>query len=352
MNYPKSSRKEAKKLLTPALAGGLGLVGSAAYALLTFGAANHIVASLTKPAKTDWQEQFNFTPFEFEVDFLDVCIPTVGGRLLQGWLLQHTGERRIIVMAHGYRGSKEQMLGLSVFLWKAGFNVLLFNYRGHGPDRKSGELLTLGERELEDFQAAVNFADNYLHSQGIADPIIGALGGSMGAAVALTATARNPKIRAVWADSSFSSRKDVVAYNWQKQFGMPIYPIMGLTDWLFFWRTGHFLSDFSPAQEVAKIAPRPIYFLHSESDQIVPLSQSYILYEAASGLKTLWVEKGIDHCGIYFKNREEYRRRLILFFEQALEGLPDTTANSIAATPFTNQALNSFLTSQVATKSA
>jgi fermentation-respiration switch protein FrsA (DUF1100 family) len=123
---------------------------------------------------------------------------------------------------------------------------------------------------------------------------------------------------------------------------------MELTEWLFLKRTGHSLSDFSPCHEVASIAPRPIYFLHSEGDQIIPISHSLALYEATPGPKNLWVEKGVDHCGIYFKNREEYRRRLILFFEQALQGLPDTTAISIAATSFTNQAPNSFLTTQVA----
>ncbi len=350
MMNPKNSNKDAKKILNPALAGGFGLLGSAAYALLSYGAANHIVSSLTKPAKPNWQEKFNFTPFEFEVDYLDVCIPTVGDRLLQGWLLLHQGERRVIVMAHGYRGCKEQMLGLSVFLWKAGFNVLLFNYRGHGHDREYGELLTLGERELEDFQAALDFVENYFHAQGIAEPIIGALGGSLGAAVALTATSRNPKIRAVWADSSFSSRKDVVAYNWQKQFHLPTYPVMELTEWLFFCRTGHSLSDFSPAQEVAKIAPRPIYFVHSEGDQIIPISHSYALHEATNSPKTLWIEKGGEHCSVYFNNRDEYRRRLIVFFEQALQGLPDNESNCQAVNPFTSEAFDSFITSQATPK--
>jgi dipeptidyl aminopeptidase/acylaminoacyl peptidase len=297
--------------------GGLALAGSAA-TVLTLGAANWLVAKVIEPANLDWKEQYQITPYEFEVDYINVLIPTVGGRLLRGWYLQHPGERRVIVIAHGYRGCKEEMVTLAVFLWKAGFNVLLFNYRGHGYERLKDELLTLGNHELEDYQAAIAFVFDYFKQSGQAEPVIGAMGGSMGAAVALVAAARDQRIKAVWADSSFTSREAVIAYQWQKTTRIPFYPLMAATDWFFVRRTGHRLADFSPLGEIKRIAPRPVYFLHGTADEIIPVEQAYALYEAAQGPKSLWIEEGLHHCGIYFAHRHEYRRRITAFFQEWL----------------------------------
>ncbi len=304
-----------------ALGASLLAVTGGAGATATFGLANYLVSQITRSTTPTVGESYTFSPYEFEAEYEDVLFPTANGRMLTGWYLWHENERRVVVVAHGHNGRKEDMLGITTFLWKAGFNVLAFDFRAHGYERKREEVRTLGSRELEDFQAAVEFVYNRFAETGQGEPMVGALGGSLGAAVTLVAAARDPRIRAVWADSSFSSRKDVVAYNWQKQFHLPTYPVLELTEWLFLYRTGHTLSDFSPKQEVAKIAPRPVYFLHSECDQIIPMSHSQALYEASPGPKSLWIENGGYHCGIYFKNRSEYRRRLIRFFEEALEGL-------------------------------
>ncbi len=306
--------------LPGAIVGSLTLAGGIAASVLTLGTANWVVSQVVEPAKPDPMEEYNFTPYELDADFIEVVFPTTGGRLLQGWLLYHPGERRVVITAHGYRGRKEEMLSLGVFLWKAGFNVLLFNYRGHGSERVKGEILTLGDRELEDFQAAVTFVYNHFEQQGLGEPIIGALGGSMGAAVALVAAARDERIKAVWADSSFTSRLAVISHHWRKTSHLPVHPVLKTVDWLFTYRTGHALTDFSPIDEVAKIAPRPIYFLHGGADPMIPTEHVYALYEAALGPKSLWVEEGLSHCGIYFKNRPEYRRRLVSFFEEWLIG--------------------------------
>jgi dipeptidyl aminopeptidase/acylaminoacyl peptidase len=295
-------------------AGTITLFGSA-----TLGISNYLVSKLVEQTKPLPLENYTFTPYELETPYEDVTFPTAKGRMLHGWFLpQPVQERRVIVTAHGHRGRKEDLLGISTFLWKAGFNVLMFDFRAHGAQRVKGDLMSLGSYELEDFQAANEYIHRRFAEEERGEPIVGAFGGSLGAAVALVAAARDERIKAIWADSSFTSRRDVVAANWKNMTHLPDRPIIDTANWFFTRRTGHPLHNFSPLKEISSMKPRPIYFLHGASDSITPISHAYTLYNAATGPKELWVEEGVDHCGIYFLNRTEYRKQAIEFFQKWL----------------------------------
>jgi fermentation-respiration switch protein FrsA (DUF1100 family) len=299
------------------LLGGAAVAGGV-FASATLGAANYVVKQIVQPENLNLVERYNFTPYEMDTDFEDVLFPTANGRMLTGWYLSHPEERRVVIVAHGHRGRKEDMLGISTFLWKAGFNVLLFDFRAHGVERVKGELMTLGHQELEDFQAAIAFVYNRFAEDGADAPVVGAFGGSLGASVALVATARDERIRAVWADSPFASRDEVIRANWEHTTHLPSQPVMNAVDLLFTIRTGRHLGDFSPLKEIERMAPRPIFLTHATRDSVIPVSHAYKLFEAAKEPKELWIEEGLDHCGIYFNNRQEYRRRAINFFEENL----------------------------------
>ncbi len=293
-------------------AGTLTLFGSA-----TLGVSNYLVAKLVEQTEPLPSENYTFTPYEMGTPYEEVTFPTIKGRLLRGWFLpQPLQERRVIVTAHGHRGRKEDLLGISTFLWKAGFNVLMFDFRAHGAQREKGELMSLGTYELEDFQAGNEYIHKRFAEEGRGEAIVGAFGASLGAAVALVAAARDERIKAIWADSSFTSRRDVVAANWKKLTHLPDRPVIDTANWLFTLRTGHPLHNFSPLKEISSMKPRPIYFLHGASDSITPISHAYTLYNAATGPKELWIEEGIDHCGIYFVDRTEYRKWAIEFYEK------------------------------------
>lgn len=293
--------------------GTAALAGGASAALVTLGLAHHVVETLTKPSPFTLFDSYNFSPYEFQVDFEEVEFPTVGSRLLSGWFLVRPNSRRVVVAINGYRGRKEDMLGIGVHLWRGGYNVLIFNYRGYAGTATKGDMLTLGHRELEDFQAAVSYVKNR-----IPGAIIGAAGGSMGAAIAIVGTARDPEIKAVWADSSFATQHEVISDNFTQLMHLPSWPIVGLSERLFEWRTGHRYQQFAPVNEIGKIAPRPVFLLHGKTDSIIPIKHAYKLYAAAGDPKELWLDDSADHCGIYFSNREEYSRRLLEFFDATM----------------------------------
>jgi len=296
---------------------GVTVAGGAALSA-TLGLANYLVSQITKSSAPNLSESYTLTPYEMDAEFEEVLFPTANGRMLSGWYMSHEGERRTVISAHGHGGRKEDMLGISTFLWKAGFNVLMFDFRGHGPERMKGELKTLGTQELEDYLAAIDFIYYRFAEDNQPEPIIGACGGSLGAAVALVAAARDARIRAVWADSSFSSRREVIAHNFETATHLPSRPVVDTADWVFKLRTGQPMGDFSPVKEISTMTPRPIYFIHGGADNTTPVSHAHTLYAAAKGYKELWIEPSLEHCQVYFKFRQVYRRRAIAFFQDWL----------------------------------
>lgn len=305
-----SERKSSDRLAKIGLA---GLGASALIGVASLGTARYLVNKLTRLTPVTTTESYTFTPFETQVAFEEVSFPTTNGRLLSGWWLPRPASQRVVIAVSGYRGKKEDMLGISSILWRNDYNVLLFDYRAHGVAREEGELITLGHRELEDLQSAIGYV-----RERVPQSWLGLLGGSMGAAVVLLATARDQTIKAVWADSSFTSQQDVISYNWRSITHLPGRPILSIAARIFETRTGHRWRDFAPLAEIGRIAPRPVYLVHAAADSMIPVEQAYQLYAAAGEPKELWIEENLEHCGVYFTYRNEYAQRVVAFFGKYL----------------------------------
>ncbi len=324
----KNSKKGSAEVKALKLVRNLGLAtaaGGLTVSLTTLGLANYMVEQITRPQPVNFLDSYTFSPFELEVEYEQIKFTTADGSHLEGWFFPRPGNNRVVLAASGYRGRKEDMLGISAYLWRHGYNVMLFDYRGYGMRRTKTDILTLGHHELEDFQAALK----YIRSR-IEQPLIGAIGGSMGAAVSLVATARDKNILAVWSDSAFASQRDVIALGFKNVTHLPTWPIVDMAETIFKVRTGHTWDEFAPVNEIANIAPRPVYIVHSASDSVAPVKDAYALYQAAAGPKELWIEDDLEHCGAYFSNREEYSRRALAFFDQYL--VPAAIAQPIAET--------------------
>src|SRR5262245_60026163 len=83
----------------------------------------------------------------------DVEFESGSGAKLRGWLIPgHSGAGAVVLM-HGFRGDRREMLGRASFLNRADYSVLLFDFQAHGESR--GKEITIGYLESRDAQAAV-----------------------------------------------------------------------------------------------------------------------------------------------------------------------------------------------------
>jgi fermentation-respiration switch protein FrsA (DUF1100 family) len=308
-----SKRRWRRRMATVAgIAGGGALLAGMGIGYATA----HV---LTAPQRPGAYDDYTISPYETGADFEDIAFkPRSGDYQLHGWWLRRPESKQVIIGCHGYRGGKFELVGIGTALWRAGFNVLLFDFHGHRPGH-SGPV-TLGYATTEDILGAVDYA-----RWRVPDGVLGIIGYSMGASAAIIATARCPDIRAVVADTPFSTHDAVLAHGVKRILHLPgkrASRLAHLTVWiadLFLQRlAGYRGRDVEPVREVAAIAPRPVLIIQGSEDHISPLEQGEAVYTAARPPKELWIAQGAEHCGAYFQNRAAYGDRVTRFFVRAL----------------------------------
>lgn len=274
------------------------------------GVAAHTTRVLNASRGRDAVGAFTFTPWELQVPYEPVSFRAGDGVTLRGWWLPRPETGRVVIGCTGHRGAKHELLGIACGLWRAGSNVLLFDFRGCG--ESDAATLSVGHHELLDVRAAVHFTRQ--HRPGAQ---IGLLGYSMGAAVAILAAAADPSVGVVVADSAYAALRDIIAQAYRRR-RLPPGPLLGLSDALNRRRYGWSFAASRPLEVVGRIAPRPLLIIHGGADTLTPVEHAYRLYAAAGEPKELWVVEGARHCGAYFIDRPTYLSHVAQFFAAAL----------------------------------
>ena len=270
---------------------------------------------LNRPPRQTRPADFTFTPWETDAAHEIAEFKTSDGVRLHGWFLRHEEESRVIVVMHGYRGEKSDVLGMSTALWRAGFDVLLFDFRGRG--RSARAPITMGYWEAADLSAALDWVAGR-----VPGARIGLLGFSMGGVVAIEGGA-DDRVRAIVADSVFGSQREVIAHAAARDARrflrwIPGGAFLPAMEW---WhrRSGKpAFDEIAPSRRVAALAGKPILFIHGTRDHWIPLDHASRLVEAAPESSESWIVEGALHCGAYFLDRPGYCRRVATFFEQHL----------------------------------
>jgi fermentation-respiration switch protein FrsA (DUF1100 family) len=234
---------------------------------------------------------------------------------LRGWLLPAGNSQRTVIMVHGNGSNRADpgvsMLAIASAFIDRGFNVLMFDLRGHG--ESDGDRISAGYYEQRDLLGAVDYA----RLRGAEH--VGVLGFSVGAATALLTAADEETIEAVVADSSFADLSGIMGREFKERSGFPEFflkPVLFLVK-IFY---GVDFAAVKPVAAVADIAPRPILFIHGAEDTFVPVENAHRLYEAAANPEDeLWIVPGADHVQAYNTAPDEYMDKVAAFFEAALK---------------------------------
>src|SRR6185312_9661626 len=279
----------------------------AAYVLVSYLIYRHaFVPSRQKPG-----DDFKFTPFEFQADSEEVDLVTADGINFGAWYFRQPGSPQTVIVSGGHKGQRESELGISVALWRKGFNVVLYSYRGMlASDRAP---ITFGIKEVLELQAVIAFA-----RKRIPNARIGLLGYSMGAVVSLLGAAGEPGVEALVLDSPFSDLRTLLIENVRHRAKLPGSPVVWLAGIMLWLRTRSKLSDCSPREVMSSLEPRPLFFIHGGADDITPVSHSRALYDRYRGPREIWIVQGAPHTGAYMADRPLYVERVAGFFARHL----------------------------------
>lgn len=268
--------------------------------LLLAGCANSL---FYYPDRHDYEPQLvHAVPHE------DVWIDTTDGLRLNGWFLKAQGTARAtVVFLHGNAQNLTSHVAYVDWLPAAGYNVLIVDYRGYG--------LSTGKPSRQGVFDDAKAAWFYARSRKDVDPgkmiLFGqSLGGAN--ALALAGRVQLPGLRAVIADSAFSS------YGRIGREKMLQIPVLG---WLLWPFSPLIVSGGLSAEPVVShIAPVPLLLIRGDQDEVVPPSHSERLFERAGAPKLLWTVHGAGHTEALGRFRATTAPRLLKFLDYALSG--------------------------------
>ena len=232
---------------------------------------------------------------------------------LAGWTIHSVHGAPAVVLVHGFKSSRQEMLPWAHFIHDAGYNVLLFDTRGCG--QSGGSTVGLGATEPRDISLAVEAAHDQFGTTKVA-----VLGISLGAGAAILAAARDSNISAVVADSAWTdqdvqlSRLSFLPVG-SLRVPLPPYGIAAVSAIV-----GTDVTRSRPLEEIARISPRPILLIHSADDDnaTTPVEGARMLFAAAGEPKELWIAPGGGHVGAINAFPDEYRARVLAFLGSAL----------------------------------
>lgn len=243
------------------------------------------------------------TPNQLELAFEEIQLPTADDELLYGWWLPAQGEARgTVYFLHGNAQNVSAHVVNVSWLPPEGYNVFLLDYRGFGASTGSPDL----EGTLLDSITGLEWVTTRSP-----DTPIFVLGQSIGGSLAILAVT-DPRLqsasqpRALIIDGAFAGFRMIAREKLNQS-----------------WLTWPFqapLSALIPAdREPVKVVDeidRPLLFIHSKTDPIVPFHHGEKLYQAASEPKQ-FLPTSTPHAATFMVER--YQQVLLEFMQRHRE---------------------------------
>ncbi len=232
-----------------------------------------------------------------------------GSAPLAGWILGGNPDAAGVLLLHGIRSDRRQMLGRARFLHAAGYTVLLVDLPGHG--ESAGARITFGYREAAGARAAFQ----YLREQLKGRPL-GVIGVSLGGAAALLGEAPLDA-DALILESVYSDVEQATKNRMRLHFGVFGEYLAPLLTLQIEPRLGIPVEALSPLAAAARVR-HPLFLLSGTQDQHTRGWETRAVYAAAGVSKQLWLVEGAAHEDLHQYAPVEYERRVLEFFARYL----------------------------------
>ena len=316
----RKSRDAGRRRQNKRLTGSRALRWGLPIVLLLVGFYGYVSYSMASGVTKVDRSPLEENPTEYGLPYENVAFSPRGDEwddiVLTGWLIEKDEDELTVILVHGLNSNRagDNALELARRLFDRGFNVLLFDIRGHG--ESSGDRLSAGYFEKWDVLGAYDF----LVQRGAPPGKVGLLGWSLGGATVLLAAAEEPAIKAVVADSSFADVHDLIAQETARatvfpQWVVPVFvPGMKIISRVLY---GIDVGAVVP-EKAAGALGYPILVIHGEADERVPAEQSVRIHASAPVGSELWLSPGSEHADAVIDAPDEYVKRVEAYYHSRL----------------------------------
>lgn len=247
--------------------------------------------------------------------FSEFTVKTEDGIEIYGIHYQGAPEAGTILLCHGHGVNLRRMDDMVKFLRRAGYSILMFDFRAHG--RSGGKYCTIGLHEWKDIKAVITAAKEkgYLTESSA----LAAYGRSMGAATLINGSENLPEIKAFILESSFEWLRKVAARDAWHHFKLPDTIMSDVVFWLTYKVTGIDYLSNRPEEKTRGINNRPVFLIHDEKDYRADLNAFNSLKGRLPKAQTWVVEDAWHVCG-HHKSPVEFEMRFLNFLHAS--GVP------------------------------
>ena len=257
-------------------------------------------------ANTQWEKHLGFIRTRkgwlLKQKTEDIYITSFDGLKLHATYLPADNSKNFVLCFHGYMSRGLNDYGsMAKFYHEQNFNVIMTDARNHGDSE--GKYTGFGVLDRHDAKKWIDYTIERFGD----DVKIFLHGDSMGGATVLMTSGLDlpSNVKAIVADCAFTSAYDVFSHVLKRDYHIPKFPLMNITERMTKKKAGYGYSDVNTLDEVAK-TKTPILFIHGEIDDFVPVWMSEKNYEACNSEKEILIVKGADHAESYYVDTDLY----------------------------------------------
>jgi uncharacterized protein len=241
----------------------------------------------------------------------DAEVAAPDGTRLRGWYFESDAPNGgSVILLHGVGDTREGVVALGTVFLRAGYSVLTPDLRGHG---QSGGILTYGAREGQDVHAWADWMPRQTHVARIYG-----FGASLGASELLAALDREPRFRAVIAESAYSSFPGIAYERMHRLIPNGLkWVTMPFVDSGMLWVRIHYGVDLrdASATEAVRRTRVPVLLIHGLADGRTSPDNSRALAAANPRVTQLWMIPAAGHANGWGSAGKEFELRVLRWFD-------------------------------------
>lgn len=262
---------------------------------------------LTREEVTNnWKEEKFATPYDKNLR-KDISFVMKDGYIINGDYMLYPNSKKFVICCHGYSVNREAELEYGLIFYKLGYNVILYDQRGHGDNISAKS--TMAYIEAKDLNQII---DQVFDKFG-KDIIIGLHGVSMGAATALNVTKYRHDLLFIVEDCGYVNFKNVLHMQINKGHmpGFIFAPLASFTCFLLY----HFSFKDTSIEDHIKDIDIPVLIFHGDIDESVSIKNAYILNENLK-CKHKMVIYHSKHANCFSDYKSEYEDEIKQFLSE------------------------------------
>ena len=255
-----------------------------------------------------WQEAHYDLSWYDPLEKTDYTVTGGDGYLLHAQFLKNPEPAiRYVIISHGYTDNRFGALKYAKMYLDLGFNVIVYDLRGHGLNEPT--FCTYSARERKDLLAVIQDARERWPEM----RLIGLHGESLGAATSVAVLEEKPPVDFVVADCGFSDIVPVLKGGLQSM-RLPGF-LVDVASLFAKIRFGYSYSEMKPIDSL-KENRIPILFIHGAEDSFILPEHSEKMKNATQGYAEVHLIPGADHAMSVLTAPEAYKELVSDFLEK------------------------------------